>query len=85
MSDEQYKLIHETAAQNLTAWRNSGVIKALKFLSADDPDVYVRCRALHGAIVSISDAEIGVNLPPLPACSSARCRCYFQPWDISIE
>jgi hypothetical protein len=85
MSDEQFKLIQQTGADNLAAWKNSGVMKVPKYYSAEDADVCASCRAHHGAIVSISEAEIGVNLPPLPTCSSARCRYYFRPWDISIE
>jgi len=43
MSDAQFKLIQETAAQNLTAWKNSGVVKTLKFFSAEDADVCAAC------------------------------------------
>jgi len=44
-----------------------------------------RAERITGTVVKTADAEIGVNLPPLPACSSSRCRCYFRPCDISIE
>ena len=78
------KLIHETAAQNLLAWKNSGVVKTLKYFSAEDEDACASCRAHDGTIITIADAEISVNLPPLLTCSSSRCRCYFRPRDISI-
>jgi len=85
MSDEQFILAQQTAADNLAAWKASGVVKTLKWYSAADADVCATCRAHHGAVLNLSDAEIGVNLPPHPGCSSARCRCYFRPWDISIQ
>jgi len=85
ISDEQFKLVQESAATNLTAWMNSDVVKTLKYFSAEDADVWALCRAHHGTIVKTADAEIGVNLPPLSNCSSPRCRCYFRPCNISIE
>jgi len=85
MSDEQFKPVQETAAQNLATWKTSGVVKTVKYYGAQDTDVCAACRARHGVVVNISEAEIGTNLPPLPACSSGRCRCYFRPWDVSIE
>jgi hypothetical protein len=80
MSDEQFNLV-----QNLTAWKDSGVVEMLKWYSAKDADVCAARRAHHGIVLNISDAEIGVNLPPLPTCSSVRCRCHFRPEDISIS
>jgi len=85
MSDQQFKLVQQTTAHNLAAWKDSGVVKTLKYYSAEDADVCATCRAHHGAILNISDSEIAVNLPRLPTCSSKRCLCYFRPWDISIE
>jgi SPP1 gp7 family putative phage head morphogenesis protein len=74
MSDEQFNLAQQTAADNPTAWKKSGVVKTLKYYSAEDADVCAICRAHHGAVVNISEAAIGANLPPLPACSSRACR-----------
>ena len=85
MRDEQFKLVQETAAHNLAAWKTSGVVKILKCYSADDAHVCATCRAHHGAVVNVSNTTIGVDLPPHPACSSRRCRCYFRPWDVSVK
>ncbi len=85
MSDEQFKLVQQTAADNLAAWKASGVLKTLRRYSAEHADVCAPCRAPRGVVINLSEAEIGVALPPLPGCSSTRCRCYFRPWDISVE
>lgn len=76
--------VQQIAADNLAAWKDSGVVMTLKWHSAEDPDVCATCRARHGTVPKIADAEIGVNLPPHSACSSARCRCHFRPWVFSI-
>ena len=85
MSVEQFKLVQQTAVHNLAAWKQSGVVKTLKYFSAEDADVWAACKARHGVLVDIAEAEIGVTLAPLPAFSSTRCRCYFRPWDVPIE
>ena len=85
MSDQQFELVQQAAVLNLAAWKASGVVKTLKYYSADDANVCAACKAHHGGVVSIWDAEIGANLPPLPDCSSRRCRCYFRPEDVSIQ
>jgi SPP1 gp7 family putative phage head morphogenesis protein len=84
-SEEQFELVQQTAVQNLIAWKVSGVVKTLRWYSAEDADACAPCRARHGAVVNTADAAIGVNLPPLSTCSSARCRCYFRPSGISLE
>jgi len=58
MSDQQFKLVQQTTAHNLAAWKDSGVVKTLKYYSAEDADVCATCRAHHGAILNISDSEI---------------------------
>ena len=85
MSDEQFELVQQIAVDNLAAWKASRVVKTPKWYTAPDADVCAPCRSHHGAVVNVSDADIAVTLPPLPACSSTRCRCYFRPCDISIE
>ena len=77
--------LKEIAAANLDAWQRSGVVKTLKYYSADDADVCVGCRKHHGVIIAIADGSISENLPPLDACVNNRCRCYFRPWDISVR
>ena len=84
MSEEQFALVQRANADNLAAWKHSGVVNSLKWYSAEDEDVCPACRAHDGRIIPISDAKLGVNLPPHEACISTRCRCYFRPSDISI-
>jgi hypothetical protein len=75
----------DLARNNLDAWRASGVVKTLKHYTAEDAGVCAERSNRHGSITAIGDAEVGVNLPPVHACSNGRCRCYFRPWDISSE
>jgi SPP1 gp7 family putative phage head morphogenesis protein len=65
--------LRKIAVGNLDAWKQSGVVKALKYFSAEDEGVCSACRARHGAIVTITDGSIGENLPPLDACANDRC------------
>jgi SPP1 gp7 family putative phage head morphogenesis protein len=67
------------ANANLDAWKRSGVVKTLKFYSADDGDACPACKEQDGKVIAMGDGEIGLNLPPLDACTNARCRCYFRP------
>jgi len=77
--------IRQIAAVNLDGWRRSGVVKTLKFYSADDAVACAVCECHHQEIVAVEDGVVGVNLPPLDDCKKARCRCYFRPWDVSVE
>jgi len=79
------RFMSSEGAQNLRTWSRSGVVKTLRCYSAEDADVCRECRALDGTIIKIEDAEIGTNLPPLKTCRAKRCRCYFRPWDISVD
>jgi SPP1 gp7 family putative phage head morphogenesis protein len=76
--------VREIAKSNLDAWKRSGV-KTLKFYSADDGEACGACQQQHGKVVAVNDGVVGLNLPPLDACTTARCRCYFRPWDVMIE
>ena len=78
-------MLADVASANLAAWRASGVVKTLKFYSAEDADVCTECATQHGTIVNIADGKVGVNLPPLKTCERIRCRCYFRPWDVSLD
>ena len=84
MDDEHFALVKETAAHNLAAWQASGVVKTLKYYSAEDADVCAACAERHGSIVQVVEGKIGDNLPPLGTCQNVRCRCY-RPETISIE
>jgi SPP1 gp7 family putative phage head morphogenesis protein len=85
MANADNEPIREIAAQNLLAWKKAGVVKSLKYYSADDDAVCDNCKKHSGAIIEISKAEMGYNLPPITECSSSRCRCYFRPYDISLN
>jgi hypothetical protein len=78
-------VLADLATTNLAAWRGSGVVKTLKFYSAEDTGVCTECEKQHGAIVNILDGKVGVNLPPLNGCQRDHCRCYFRPWGISLN
>jgi SPP1 gp7 family putative phage head morphogenesis protein len=60
--------LREIATGNLDAWKASGVVKTLKYYSADDAEVCSSCKQHHGLIVKVDDTAIGKNLPPLGAC-----------------
>jgi hypothetical protein len=77
--------LREIATGNLNAWKASGVVKTLKHYSAEDTEVCAPCRQHHGTIVTIADGRIAGNLPPINACVNGRCRCYFRPWDVSLQ
>ena len=77
--------LREIATGNLYAWEESGVVKTLKYYSAEDTEVCAPCRRHHGTIITIADGRIGGNLPPLDACVNGQCRCYFRPWDVTLQ
>jgi SPP1 gp7 family putative phage head morphogenesis protein len=77
--------LREIATENLNAWKEAGVVKTLKYHSAEDAEDCPPCRRHHGLIVRIDEGAIGKNLPPLDACVNERCRCYFRPWDVSLQ
>jgi SPP1 gp7 family putative phage head morphogenesis protein len=77
--------LREIAVANLDAWKQSGVVKTLKYYSAEDAEVCSQCRQHHGMIVRTDEAVIGSNLPPIDGCLNWRCRCYFRPWDVSLQ
>jgi|SoiMethySBSTD1v2_1073268.scaffolds.fasta_scaffold134086_6 SPP1 gp7 family putative phage head morphogenesis protein len=77
--------LRKIAIANLDAWKQSGVVKAFRYFSAEDEGVCPACKARLGAIVKITDGSIGANLPPLDACVNDRCRCYFRPWYVSMQ
>jgi hypothetical protein len=78
MSDEQFKLVQQTAAHNLAAWKASGVVKTLKWYTAQDTDVCAACQARSGAVVNTS-AKPCHHSPlasqPAVAATSGRATC----------
>jgi len=47
--------LRKIAIANLDAWRQIGVVKALRCFSAEDEGVCSACRGHNGAIVTILD------------------------------
>ena len=64
--------VREIATGNLNAWKEAGVVKTLKYCSAEDTEVCAPCRQHHGTIVMSADGWIGGNLPPIDAYVSLR-------------
>ena len=50
----------------------------------DDADVCAACWERHGSVVQVENGKMGDDLPPLAACESVRCRCYFRPEQVSM-
>jgi hypothetical protein len=85
MRDPNLASAKEISSQNLDAWQKSGVVKTLKYYSAADDAVCSECAKNSGVVVKLEDGIVGGTLPPLDKCQGIRCRCYFRPWDISLE
>jgi hypothetical protein len=85
MRGEQRDQVNEIAKQNLSAWKESDVVKSVKWHTVEDKDVCATCREMSGSIVPITHAHMGANLPPLSSCKSGKCRCYFRPEEVSID
>lgn len=82
------------------AWRQSGVVKTLKWYTASDERVCEFCEPMNGKVVEIEnnwfekgDSMVGKNGGKLDIDYSdienpplhADCRCYIRPETISIE
>jgi SPP1 gp7 family putative phage head morphogenesis protein len=71
---------------NLRAWQVSGVVKTVKWYTAEDDKVCPQCQELDGKTVDIGEdffaAEYGErNQPPV----HPDCRCYIRPETISAD
>ena len=69
---------------NREAWAQSGVVKSLKWFTAEDGSVCPQCAALDGKIVGMEDQFFNDdysdgNAPP----AHPDCRCYIRPEEIS--
>ena len=102
---EKAELIAKTlsfGASNLAnrrAWQRSGVVKTLKWFTADGADMCGFCASLNGKIVSVSDCflkegdiltdkngastTIARNIEAPPLHKG--CRCYCRPDTISFD
>ncbi len=93
---ETFRVANEATKQ---AWKQSGLVKSIKWYTSADERVCPYCRPLHGKIVGIDenffnkgDTVEGGENPPLAIEYDdvgapplhPRCRCYTRPEDIEI-
>lgn len=87
-----------TNSANRTAWQQSGVVKTIKWYSAEDDDVCEFCRSIDGKVIDINAVFVGAGEMTgadggtMVFDSDVRnpplhlgCRCYCRPDEISIE
>ena len=82
------------------AWKQSGVVKSIKWYTAEDDSVCDWCDSMNGKTIDIEDnffdkgdEVTGTDGSKLPITYDSvgnpplhvSCRCYTQPEDISIE
>lgn len=82
------------------AWKESGVVKTIKWHTAEDDRVEEYCRALDGKVIGIEDdffklgdkvkgadgGELELDYSDVGAPPlHTQCRCYTQPEDVSID
>jgi SPP1 gp7 family putative phage head morphogenesis protein len=79
------------------AWRQSGVVKTLRWYTALDERTCEACMAMNGKVIDIegkwfkSGDEIGgmtisdYGEGEIPQDIHANCRCYIRPEEISVE
>lgn len=82
------------------AWKQSGIVKSLKWYTASDERVCLFCGPLHGKVIGIDenfyekgDEVRGANGNVLPVDYEdinnpplhPNCRCYIRPEDISLD
>ncbi len=102
---EKAELIAKTVsyqASNLAnkrAWQQSGVVKSLKWLTAEDADICEFCAALDGKIIGVSSNFLkrGETIRGKDGAimSTAKdietpplhdgCRCYCRPESVSLD
>lgn len=94
---ETFRIANDATEQ---AWKQSGVVKSIKWYTAADERVCPYCRPMHGKVVSIDENFFNkgdtLEVPGQPAMSfdyedvgnpplHVNCRCYIRPEEISLE
>jgi HK97 family phage portal protein len=94
---ETFRIANDSTKE---AWKQSGVVKSIKWYTAADEAVCPWCDAMDGEIIDIEDNffdkgddATGTDGSSMPITYSdvgspplhVSCRCYTQPEDISIE
>lgn len=73
---------HISNQATLDSYKASGVVTQYKYLATLDNRTSDECRHMDGEIINVSEAQTGVNLPPLhPHCRSTTI-AYFEDDDI---
>jgi HK97 family phage portal protein len=82
------------------AWKQSGVVKSIKWYTAEDDEVCEWCEPMDGTVIDINDnffnqgdsatgtdgSTLSLNYDDVGSPPlHVNCRCYTQPEDISIE
>lgn len=65
------------AEGNLLAWRSSGVVEGVRWMTAEDDDVCEICGPIDGQVADLER----LNFPSAEGAPPAhpRCRCWLQP------
>ena len=75
--------------QSLKSWKDSGVVEELKVITSGRPSVCKFCASQKDKIISITDAQVGENVPPFKKCQNFNtkgCCCGFRPIvDLNIK
>lgn len=94
---ETFRIANDSTKE---AWKQSGVVKTIKWYTAADDKVCPWCDAMHGKTIDIEDTffdkgdeATGTDGSKLPITYDdvgspplhVSCRCYTRPEDISIE
>ncbi len=94
---ETFRIANDSTKE---AWKQSGVVKTIKWYTAADERVCEWCDAMHGKTIDIDDTffdkgdnAIGADGSKLPITYDdvgspplhVSCRCYTRPEDISLE
>ena len=94
---ETFRIANDSTKE---AWKQSGVVKTIKWYTAADERVCEWCDAMHGKTIDIDDTffdkgdnAIGTDGSKLPITYDdvgspplhVSCRCYTRPEDISLE
>lgn len=94
---ETFRIANDSTKE---AWKQSGVVKSIKWYTATDDRVCPWCDAMDGKIIDIEDSffdkgdeAVGTDGSKLPITYDdvespplhVSCRCYTRPEDISIE
>lgn len=94
---EAFRIANEATKES---WKQSGVVKTIKWYTASDERVCPYCAPLHGKVISIDEnffekgdtitgsdgSKLKLDYADVSAGAlHANCRCYTRPEEISLE